>query len=173
MNDLKFGFRQLLKNPGFAAAAVTLALGIGANVSGFAEGAFTNAAFSIQQEDGTAWLVRPDGERFFSLGVCCVTQGASRKESDPTNPAYAAWQHYADSSLWATATVRRLKAWGFTTVGGWSDFQVLRHCSEKDLAFAPVLHIGSTAGAPWWDMWDQAIVDRMDAVGREQILALR
>ena len=36
MNDLKFAFRQLLKNPGFAAAAaLTLALGIGASVAIF------------------------------------------------------------------------------------------------------------------------------------------
>jgi len=32
MNDLKFAFRQLLKNSGFAAVAV-LTLGIGANIA--------------------------------------------------------------------------------------------------------------------------------------------
>ena len=37
MNDLKFAFRQLLKNPGFTAVAVlTLALCLGANTTIFA-----------------------------------------------------------------------------------------------------------------------------------------
>src|SRR5947209_7823361 len=99
MNDLRFAFRQLLKNPGFTAVAVlTLALDIGANTNGFTEDISFNPRFSIRQQGKTAWLVRPNGERFFSLGVCCVNQGASRQEFDPANPGYAAWQHYADSN---------------------------------------------------------------------------
>jgi hypothetical protein len=172
-NDLKFAFRQLLKNPGFTAVAVlTLALGVGRLVA-VAEGHFLNPPFSIQQQAQTAWLVRPNGESFFSLGICCVNQGVARKDFDPANPGYAGWQHYGDSNLWANSTVKRLKSWGFTTVGGWSDFHALGNCPDADIGFAPVLHIGSTAGAPWWDMWDTNIIDRMDQVAREQILPLR
>ena len=56
--------------------------------------ATTNAPFSIQPCDDIAWLAKPNGERFFSLGVCVVTQGASREGFNPTNPGYAAFQHY-------------------------------------------------------------------------------
>jgi len=94
-------------------------------------------------------------------------------EFDADNPAYAAWQHYSDSNQWAVATLKRLKSWRFTTIGGWSDFPLLRKSHDMEVAFAPVLHIGATAGAPWWDMWDPKMVDRMDQVAREQIMALR
>jgi len=163
----------LVQRGGYTVAAV-LTLGFASTTfSTGAEGVTTKLGFSIREDGGTAWLVRPNGERFFSLGVCCVDQGASRTEFNSANPGYAAWQHYADSNLWADATLKRLKAWGFTTVGGWSDFQILKDRGDKDVAFAPVLHIGSTAGAPWWDMWDSKIIDRMDSVAREQIVALR
>ena len=130
-------------------------LGLGGILGPHAAGAEALAhtpAFSIQKQEQACWLVSPTGRRFFSLGVCCVNQGVSRGEFDPANPGYGAWQHYAGSNQWANVTLRRLKAWGFTTIGGWSDFATLSACSDAQVAFTPVLHIGSTAGAPWWDM---------------------
>jgi hypothetical protein len=102
-----------------------------------------------------------------------VHQGTRRGEFDPENPSYAAWQHHPTELSWADETLQRLKTWGFTTVGAWSDQQTLRQSLEMTLCLTPVLHMGSTAGAPWWDMWDPKIIKRMDDVAREQILAVR
>src|SRR5262249_8497178 len=173
MSDLRCAFRQWAKQPGFLlAAAFVLAFRLG-SFAAADEARSPQAPFSIQQEGQAAWLVRPNGERFFSLGVSCVNQGASRKEFDAANPGYAAWHHYPDSNLWANATLKRLRSWGFTTVGGWSDFHALRQCPDAAVVFAPVLHVGSTAGAPWWDMWDPKNLERMDEVARSQIVPLR
>src|SRR5438132_8973063 len=70
-------------------------------------------AFSFEEDGKTMWLKKPTGERFFSLGVCVVGMGASRADLNPTNPGYAAFQHYESSNRWAEATVKRLKSWGF------------------------------------------------------------
>lgn len=129
--------------------------------------------FSIQQHRGVDWLVDPAGQRAFSLGVCCVDQGIARENYRPERPGYAAWSHYPDPNRWAADTLSRLTSWGFTTVGGWSDFAALRECREVPVQFTPVLHAGSTAGAPWWDMWDPEIIGRMEQVARDQILAVR
>jgi hypothetical protein len=154
---------------GWFAAAVAL-LGIlgvgGVSWSG-------GAGFSIR-EDGSGWrLVSPKGKGFFSRGVCVVTQGISRETFDPNKPGYAAWRHYDSPSGWADSALVRLKSWGFTTVGGWSDFGALCQSKEQSLWLTPVLHVGSTAGVPWWDMWDAKIIARMEEVAREQILPLR
>ncbi|HTL56154.1 MAG TPA: hypothetical protein VL361_10775 [Candidatus Limnocylindrales bacterium] len=153
--------------------AVVLAFILGNGTLSFGSETASNPPFSIQQQGETSWLVKPNGERFFSFGVCCVNQGASREEWDPANPAYAAWQHYSDSNAWAEATLKRLQQWGFTTIGGWSDFPSFKSCPGAAVAFAPVVHLGAIVGAPWWDMWDPKLVERMDAVARQYIVPLR
>ncbi|HZV33772.1 MAG TPA: hypothetical protein VFB72_04280, partial [Verrucomicrobiae bacterium] len=62
--------------------------------SSFLFSARATPPFSIQQENGISWLAKPDGERFFSLGVCCVNQGQSREKFNSANPAYAAFRYY-------------------------------------------------------------------------------
>lgn len=137
------------------------------------EAAVTNAPFSVQKHDGIFWLAKPDGERFFSLGVCCVNQGFSSEQFDPMNPGYASFQHYDNSTLWAAATIDRLKSWGFTTVGGWSEYSALGRCHDGSMAFIPVLAIGMSCGAPWKDMWDTNLIAQMYQIGRRQIVPLR
>jgi hypothetical protein len=107
------------------------------------------------------------------VGVCVTTRGLAPESFDPENPGYAAWQHYPNDRAWADETLRRLKGWGFTTIGAWSHHQLLLQSSNMLMGLTPVLHVGSTAGAPWWDMWDEKIINRMDDVAREQILAVR
>jgi hypothetical protein len=134
--------------------------------------AASNPPFSIQQQEGGYWLTKPNGDRFFSLGVCVVNTGRSREDFSPTNPTYAAYQHYTSSNKWAQSTLKRLTSWKFTTIGGWGDYTTLQRCST-DVAFTPVLHVGAMAGAPWWDMWDTNVIAKMHRVAREQILPLR
>ena len=66
MNDLKFAFRQLLKNPGFTAVAVlTLALGIGANT----------AIFSLVNGVLLRPLIYPDADRIIYFEGQNLPQG--------------------------------------------------------------------------------------------------
>src|SRR5260221_5252580 len=50
--------------------------------------------FTLLNIDQEWWLVAPDGQPLFSLGVRCVHQGLVRDQFDPVAPAYAALQHY-------------------------------------------------------------------------------
>lgn len=102
-----------------------------------------------------------------------LTPGMSRAEYDPENPSYASWHHYTNDTAWAGAALERLQRWRFTTVGAWSDLETFGNSESMLPGITPVLHIGSTAGAPWWDMWDEKIIDRMDSAAREQILKVR
>jgi predicted permease len=60
MNDLRFAFRQLLKNPGFAAVAVlTLAVGIGANTVVFSVArTVLLRPLGFENEDQLMWIQR-------------------------------------------------------------------------------------------------------------------
>jgi len=128
-----------------------------------------NKGYSVVSEQGRDWIVDPAGRRFLSFGVCVVDAGSPFLAYDPTNPSYAAFQHYPTPQAWAADTVDRLGKWGFNTIGAWSQTDALRAAPNNKLYFMPILHMGSSAGAPWKDMWDPEVVNLMDAVARDQI----
>jgi putative ABC transport system permease protein len=81
MNDLKFAFRQLLRNPGFTAIAVlTLALGIGANT----------AIFSVVNGVLLRPLPFPEHERLMTLWESSPAQGIDQQPVSPPN--FADWR---------------------------------------------------------------------------------
>jgi len=129
--------------------------------------------FSVRNDSGRWSFASPQGQRFFSLGLCVFTPGAEPQSYGPENPGYAWWQHYPNLGAWADENLRRVGSWGFTTIGAWGDFKTLRASKEQALWLTPVLHLGSTAGAPWWDMWDPKNIARMESVARTEILLLR
>jgi hypothetical protein len=141
----------------------------------FSAGVTASAAppFRIQQQNGAWWLIAPSGEPFFSRGVCCVNMGTPREKYVSEKPGYAAWRQYPQPTAWADATLLLLKTWGFTTIGGWSDYSTLCRSSAMTQGFTPVLHLGASSGAPWFDMWDPKVIADMDKVAREQILPIR
>ncbi len=124
--------------------------------------------FRVEQHEGSWWMVAPDGKRFFSRGVSVVNTGLSWLEFKPENPGYAAWQHYKRPLQWADATLERLKSWGFTTIGGWSDPATLKLSAKMDMPYTVVLHLGAS-GVPWFDMWDPAVIHDVERIAREQI----
>ncbi len=88
MNNLKFAFRQLLKNPGFTAVAVlTLALGIGANT----------AIFSVVNAVLLKALPYREPERIVMLWTDNPSLNLGFHELPPTPPDLLDWRNQAQS----------------------------------------------------------------------------
>jgi hypothetical protein len=127
---------------------------------------------AIRQYPDGWWFVAPGGEKFFSLGVCMFNRGLESEKFDPNKPAYTASRHYDTPAAWADASLARLRSWGFTTVGGWSDYETVAPMARSNgnlWWLTPVLHAGSTSGAPWFDMWDEKIIRRIEEVAQHNI----
>jgi hypothetical protein len=131
-----------------------------------------NGRCTLRKDSNGWWFVTPGGKPFFSLGVCMFNQGTSKAEYDSAKPSYAALRHYDAPQAWAKASLDRLNAWGFTTIGGWSEYETVRRAGGKQWWLTPVLHMGSTAGAPWFDMWDEKVIRRIEEVAARGITPL-
>ena len=88
--------------------------------------------FHVEQIQGRWWLVTPEGNAFFSKGVCNVGY-SPEAESSPGPPV--------DTAAWAKSVSRQLRQWNFNTVGAWS----ARELYTTQIAYAPVIDMAASA----------------------------
>lgn len=112
--------------------------------------------YRVEQTDNRWWLVDPEGRVFYSIGLnhirCCGYTDRITGER-PYNDAIMA--KYGSAQAWRDATVERLFAWGFNTIGAWSD----RQGFDPRLAETPVLHLSNGSD----DFWDPGFEQRIQA----------
>jgi hypothetical protein len=81
---------------------------------------YAQGRFTVGTQDGRAWFVAPDGARFLSQGVSAI--GSSEyKAPNPNFYNPVPKQFGGNKAAWARSALDRLGAWGFNTVGAWSD----------------------------------------------------
>jgi hypothetical protein len=132
----------------------------------------TSGRCTVREEPNGWWFIDPAGKPFFSLGVCEFNQGTDKQNYDPNRPSYAGWQYYDSPEAWTAANVLRLKNWRFTTLGAWSDYKLAGNAPSSKLWMTPELTM-LRSGAPWFDMWDESVIQHIEKLAKESITPLR
>jgi hypothetical protein len=112
------------------------------------------------------WLVTPDGRPFYSTGINHV--GADGNDVDRVSGrcpyCEAIATGYPNVDAWTSATVDRLRAWGFNTMGSWSDIDTF----GTRMPYTALLHF-ATSG----DWFAPEFADHAAAVARDSVAPRR
>jgi len=96
--------------------------------------------FHTQKIDNRWWLVTPEGNAFFSLGMYCV-RISGIPETETGKRAYRdnCLARYGSEAEWTEVSLNRLKEWGFNTIGDWSSYSII---SSKRMPYVIGLEAG-------------------------------
>ena len=99
--------------------------------------------FTVERHGDRWWFVDPDGNEFFSAGVCKVDPHGFYCPELGYSPYYEnIMEKYGSEEAWAQVTLDRLREWNFNTLGAWSDVDLL----GSEMPYTIVLNL---AGANW------------------------
>lgn len=117
--------------------------------------------WSVSGENGVKWLVTPEGQRFFSLGVN-TTNGGTDDEKAKKAHAYYWGRFYPTLTAWGESAESRLKSWGFNTAGGWSEAS-----GVMTMPIIPEIDLGRNSKLHWYDIFDPSMQEDADEIARE------
>lgn len=102
--------------------------------------------FRVEQRSGVWWLVTPSGKLTLSAGVNNVSYHGDVIHGTTRHPYFENISKiYSNQKAWAEAELKRLRLWGFNTIGSWSD-PVLW---ARSMPYTVILNIATRSGADW------------------------
>ncbi len=117
--------------------------------------------FATAQADGRWWLVTPTGQPFYADGVDHVSAGGDVDQVTGQCPyCQTIAANYSSTAAWGTATLARLRSWGFNNIGDFSDDSTL----GTQAPFTVQLNMGIEN-----DVFASSFVSDTDAVAAAEI----
>lgn len=96
-----------------------------------------NQRSRVQNIDGIWYLVNPNGEAFFDLGITHVSYPAAGSWWDQLNPQRGKLvrEKWPSSRLWMEQVAAQMKRWGFSSFGAWSYSEALPAAARNGLGY--------------------------------------
>ncbi len=117
--------------------------------------------FRVAQADDRWWFVTPTGQPFYADGVDHVAAGGDTDQVTGQCPyCETISAEYPSTAAWGTATLARLRSWGFNTLGDYSDDSTL----GSHMPFTVQLSMAS--GTDWFA---SSFVTNAEAVAAAQV----
>ena len=102
--------------------------------------------FRVEQRSGAWWFVAPSGKLTLSAGVNHVSYQGDVIHGTKRHPYLENISKvYPNKDTWAQAETKRLRLWGFNTIGSWSDPVLWIH----SMPYTVILNIAARSGANW------------------------
>lgn len=102
--------------------------------------------FRVEQKSGVWWFVNPSGQLALSMGVNNISYHGDVIQGTQDHPYFENISKlYPTEDDWAQAELKRLRLWGFNTIGSWSD-PILW---GRTMPYTVILDIAARSGADW------------------------
>lgn len=128
--------------------------------------------FHLENINGTWWFIDPAGYAFLSKGVNHVNFDGDYSPSlgySPYNRAVS--KKYGNAKAWADASVKKLRSFGFNTIGAWSSSETF----SIGMPYTIILDLASQAGSEWLsgrvtDLFSEVFERVVDEVTKRECL---
>ena len=102
--------------------------------------------FRVVERSGVWWFAAPSGQLMLSIGVDTISYRGDAIGRTAKHPYYDyVSKAYASRSVWVATELKRLRSWGFNTVGAWSSPATW----NRGMPYTVILDIAARSGGDW------------------------